>query len=55
MNDDDRVLVLLVHGDPAQGIVLGGLYGAGGPYDTGIGSGAESARVMSTGATSSPA
>jgi uncharacterized protein involved in type VI secretion and phage assembly len=37
---DDRVLVLLVHGDPAQGIVLGGLYGAGGPYDTGIGSGA---------------
>ena len=24
---DDQVLVLLLHGDPAQGIVLGGLYG----------------------------
>jgi phage protein D/phage baseplate assembly protein gpV len=33
---DDRVLVLLLHGDPAQGVVLGGLYGSNGPYDTGI-------------------
>jgi phage baseplate assembly protein gpV len=30
---DDRVLVLLVQGDPAQGVVLGGLYGEDGPYD----------------------
>jgi hypothetical protein len=27
---DDRVLVLLCRDDPAQGVVLGGLYGAGG-------------------------
>jgi uncharacterized protein involved in type VI secretion and phage assembly len=33
---DDRVLVLLVQGDPAQGVVLGGLYGADGPYDNGV-------------------
>lgn len=32
----DRVLVLLLHADPAQGVVLGGLYGAGGPPDTGV-------------------
>jgi len=36
----DRVLVLLVHGDPAQGIVLGGLYGTDGPYDSGVEGGA---------------
>jgi hypothetical protein len=30
----------LVHGDPAQGIVLGGLYGTAGPYDSGVESGA---------------
>ncbi|MET0772768.1 MAG: phage baseplate assembly protein V [Candidatus Limnocylindrales bacterium] len=41
---DDRVLVLLLHGDPAQGVVLGGLYGPGGPYDTGI----EGGRVRRT-------
>jgi uncharacterized protein involved in type VI secretion and phage assembly len=33
---DDSVLVLLLHGDPAQGIVLGGLYGTGGPVDSGV-------------------
>lgn len=32
----DRVLVLLLHGDPAQGVVVGGLFGAGGPPDTGV-------------------
>jgi phage baseplate assembly protein gpV/phage protein D len=32
----DRVLVLLVQGDPAQGIVVGGLYGAKGPPDAGV-------------------
>jgi uncharacterized protein involved in type VI secretion and phage assembly len=36
----DRVLVLLVHGDPAQGIVLGGLYGTEGPFDSGVEGGA---------------
>ena len=33
---DDEVLVLLAQGDPAQGIVLGGLYGMGGPPDSGV-------------------
>lgn len=33
---DDLVLVLLLGGDPAQGVVLGGLYGAGGPQDSGV-------------------
>lgn len=33
---DDRVLVLLTHGDPGQGIVLGGLYGAAGSPDSGV-------------------
>ena len=32
----DQVLVLFVQDDPAQGLVLGGLYGAGGPPDAGI-------------------
>ena len=32
----DQVLVLLAHGDPAQGIVLGGLYGIAGAPDDGI-------------------
>ena len=32
----DQVLVLFVHGDPAQGVVLGGLYGSGGPPDAGV-------------------
>jgi phage baseplate assembly protein gpV len=32
----DRVLVLLMHEDPAEGIVLGGLYGMQGPPDSGV-------------------
>jgi uncharacterized protein involved in type VI secretion and phage assembly len=32
----DQVLVLFVHDDPAQGVVLGGLYGAQGPFDAGV-------------------
>jgi phage baseplate assembly protein V len=32
----DRVLVLCSHGDPGQGVVVGGLYGADGPEDTGV-------------------
>lgn len=37
---DDRVLVLLPHGDPAAAIVLGGLYGDSPPVDPGIEGGA---------------
>jgi phage baseplate assembly protein V len=37
---DDRVLVLLLHGDPAHGVVLGGMYGADGPPDSGVVDGA---------------
>jgi uncharacterized protein involved in type VI secretion and phage assembly len=33
---DDLVLVLLIAGDPAQGVVLGSLYGSEGPYDAGV-------------------
>lgn len=33
---DDQVLVLLPRHDPAQGVVLGGLYGVSEPPDTGI-------------------
>jgi phage protein D/phage baseplate assembly protein gpV len=33
---DDRVLVLFPHEDPALGIVVGGLYGTGGPPDPGV-------------------
>jgi phage baseplate assembly protein gpV/phage protein D len=36
----DHVLVLLVHEDPGQGIVLGGLYGSQEPPDVGIDGGA---------------
>ncbi|MBN9389034.1 MAG: phage baseplate assembly protein V [Chloroflexi bacterium] len=36
----DQVLVMLSQGDPAQGIVLGGLYGTNQPPDTGIEEGA---------------
>lgn len=32
----DRVLALLTRGDPAQGVVLGGLYGPDGPADAGL-------------------
>ena len=37
---DDRVLVLLPHGDPAAAIVVGGLYGDAAPVDPGIEGGA---------------
>lgn len=37
---DDQVLVSLTGGDPAQGIVLGGLYGTLGPPDSGVEDGA---------------
>lgn len=36
----DRVLVLFLHGDPAQAVVAGGLYGAEGPADSGVAGGA---------------
>jgi uncharacterized protein involved in type VI secretion and phage assembly len=36
----DRVLVLLSHADPSQGLVLGGLYGTKGPPDAGVDGGA---------------
>ncbi|MGZ6705371.1 MAG: phage baseplate assembly protein V [Solirubrobacteraceae bacterium] len=36
----DAVLVLFPHEDPAAGIVVGGLYGAGGPPDPGVAGGA---------------
>ncbi len=32
----DRVLLLLVNGDPAQGVVLGGVYGSQSPPDAGV-------------------
>ncbi|HYV47630.1 MAG TPA: phage baseplate assembly protein V [Myxococcaceae bacterium] len=35
----DSVLLLYTHGDPAESIVLGGLYGADGPPDAGVESG----------------
>jgi phage baseplate assembly protein gpV len=33
---DDLVLVVLIAGDPAQGVVLGGLHGSSGPFDAGV-------------------
>jgi phage protein D/phage baseplate assembly protein gpV len=39
-NVGDLVLVLFSHEDPAQGVVLGGLYGVGGAYDPGVTDGA---------------
>lgn len=38
-DEDDEVLVLLPNGDPALGVVLGGLYGTDGVPDTGISGG----------------
>jgi len=32
----DRVLVAFAHEDPAAGVIVGGLYGTGGPPDTGV-------------------
>lgn len=37
---NDRVLVLFVNGDPAQALVMGGLYGVQEPPDAGVDSGA---------------
>lgn len=37
---DDRVLVVLMDGDPAQGVVMGGLYGTVPPPDPGVAEGA---------------
>lgn len=37
---DDRVLVLLIGEDPAQGVVIGGLYGVGRSQDVGVEDGA---------------
>ena len=37
---NDQVLVFLLGEDPDQAVVLGGLYGAGGPPDAGVGDGA---------------
>jgi phage protein D/phage baseplate assembly protein gpV len=34
--EGDHVLVALAREDPGRGIVLGGLYGAAGPYDSGV-------------------
>lgn len=45
---DDRVLVLFARGDPAQGVVVGGLWGAGGPPDTGIDGGAVRRYTLTT-------
>lgn len=36
---EDTVLVLYAHDDPAEGVVIGGLYGAEGPPDAGVESG----------------
>lgn len=33
---DDNVLVLFTHQDPAQGVVVGGVYGPFAPYDSGV-------------------
>jgi phage baseplate assembly protein gpV len=37
---DDQVMVLLIQEDPANGVVLGGLYGVNGPPDSGVEDGA---------------
>jgi phage baseplate assembly protein V len=36
----DTVLLILSEGDPAQGVVVGGLYSTGGPHDSGVSGGA---------------
>lgn len=36
----DRVLVLLLHGEPGEGVILGGLFGMDGPPDSGVENGA---------------
>ena len=39
-DNGDRVLVMLLQGDPGRGVVLGGLYGMAGPPDSGVEGGA---------------
>ncbi|MEE3921616.1 hypothetical protein V2I01_35180 [Micromonospora sp. BRA006-A] len=46
---DDTVLVALPGGEPASGVVLGSLFGAVEPYDTGIVSGRSRRWSMRTG------
>ncbi|HVR83798.1 MAG TPA: phage baseplate assembly protein V [Planctomycetota bacterium] len=45
---DDRVLLLFPGGDPAQALVIGGLYGADGPPDAGVEAGAIRRYTFST-------
>ena len=45
----DQVLVLLMHQDPAHGVVLGGLYGIEGPPDPGLEDGAVRRYTLLTG------
>jgi len=45
---DDRVFLLLPGGDPAQAVVVGGLYGSGGPPDAGVEGGAMKRYTFST-------
>lgn len=45
---DDRVFLLFPGGDPAQAVVVGGLYGAGGPPDAGVDGGAMKRYTFST-------
>lgn len=46
----DQVLVLCAHGDPAQGVVLGGLWGKDGPQDAGVVGGAVKRGTLRTAA-----
>ena len=45
---DDRVLVMLMDGDPARGVVLGGLYGIAPPPDSGVEGGAVRRYTLAT-------
>lgn len=45
---DDRVLVVLLDGDPARGVVLGGLYGMSPPPDPGVEGGAVRRYTLAT-------
>ena len=45
---DDHVLVVFPHEDPATGVVVGGLYGSGGPPDPGVADAAVKRFTLST-------
>ncbi|WP_373497800.1 phage baseplate assembly protein V, partial [Desulfococcus sp.] len=45
---DDRVLVVLLEGDPARGVVIGGLYGESPPPDSGVEEGAVRRYTLAT-------